>query len=138
MFILLITTGLATILIAAPWYLFVRGHAPSVTVFLPLNLTTFLANLDRLPVIAQYQIANLLNPLWHFFWLFMLLALGYRLVRRQKVSFLWGVVLLYGNLTSLIFVFSDYPPFSQHILTSAYRLLAHLVVLPLLAEHKAD
>ena len=68
----------------------------------------------------------------------MLLALGYRLVRRQKVSFLWGVVLLYGGLTSLIFVFSDYPPFSQHILTSAYRLLAHLVALPLLAEHKAD
>ena len=62
----------AALLLAGPWLLFAWYHAVASRTFLPPTPAIFFEHLERLPVIAAYQVRNLASAGWNFVWPFAL------------------------------------------------------------------
>jgi hypothetical protein len=138
---------LAALLIGGPWWLVVSVNGVANTDFLPISLSTFVSNLDRLPVIARMMMVDLLDASWNLVWMAAAL-LGIRVVWQRlsvkrlrldttevattAIDVLPFVAVAYLVLMGLSFVFSAYVPYQQHIATSALRLMAHIAPLTMI------
>jgi hypothetical protein len=100
--------------------------------FMSVTLSTFLSNLGLLRVIARLERPMLLSVDWSYVWpLSALFALG-NLRRRRAADVLIITPLVYLGVMSLGYIFSDFVPYEQHVLSSAGRLIAHVIPLPVL------
>jgi hypothetical protein len=129
--------GLAAVIFGGPWWLFAGREAALVSAFMPLTGDNLLANIDRLPVILQLVAQELLNPRTGFLWLLVPLAFllkltrSGRIVKRPSILFLLVPVLYLGTM-SIPYLFSNFVPYQQHILSSFFRINAHILLLLLL------
>jgi hypothetical protein len=93
--------------------------------------------MDRIPDILLVVVRELLNPRTGFVWP---LALFVFLVRRpewvrivRRPSFLLLLIPpVYAGLMSIPYLFSDFVPYQQHVLSSFFRINAHVLLLLLL------
>lgn len=125
----------AALALSGPWWAFVAANRIPNVAFLPINWATFQANAGRLPVIARYELQSLLSVNWAFVWpVVAALALpATRGRQRWRVSFFLPLAgLLYLVTMGLGYVFSDFVPYQQHILSSIDRILAHVLPLAML------
>jgi hypothetical protein len=122
------------LLLAGPWYAFVTLNGVSNTDFMPLTLQTFVEQFNRLPSIVWHELLIGLEPVWNFIWLLTgaLLLYRARTLSAYPSTLLPVSALLYIMLFSAAYLFSAYVPFQQHVLTSAYRLLAQVAPLCIL------
>jgi hypothetical protein len=122
--------ALGAVLFASPWWTLIAANHVVNAGFMPLTMPNFLANLDRLPTIAQLERDTLLNFGWSFIWPLALLCgvLTWRHARRS-IELLPATAVLYILMTSVMYIFSAYVPYEQHILSSVDRLVAHVVPL---------
>jgi len=132
---------LAAVCLSGPWWMFVRWNGIANVDFLPLTMATFQANLGRAPRIAQIELASLLSADWGFAWPIAALVglVGRRSVprmpgsaARRAADLLPTTALLYLGLMSPTYIFSAFVPYEGHVLSSAYRLIAHVAPLPVL------
>lgn len=144
----------AAAVLAGPWLLFTAANGISNDAFLPLTPATLLANIGRLPVIAYYELKNLLHPRWLFLWPLLLLTLLtpltplYSSLLTPHVSrftlhapssplpaphfTLLITPLLYITIMSFLYLFSAFVPYQQHIVSSDFRLVAQVLPLAVL------
>ena len=121
--------------VAGPWAWFAAQNSVTADTFLPLTPITFFNNLGRLPVIAGRISLYLLASRTNYLWLIALLLVfwqwrtGNRL--RRASSLLPLTAALYLGSMALAYTFSDFVPYQQHVVSSAWRLVSH--VTPLLA-----
>ncbi|HEX8597067.1 MAG TPA: hypothetical protein VF952_00950 [Chloroflexia bacterium] len=122
--------GVGAVLFAGPWWTLIAANRVVNASFMPLTAPNFLANLDRLPTIAQLERDSLLNFGWSFIWPLALLCglLTWRHARRS-IEILPATAVLYILMTWVMYIFSTYVPYEQHILSSIDRLVAHVVPL---------
>ncbi|HYP20125.1 MAG TPA: glycosyltransferase family 39 protein, partial [Chloroflexia bacterium] len=126
--------ALGAALIAGPWWAFSALNGIINKSFLPITLDTFQANIGRLPTIAQLEQNSLLNAWWSYIWplagIVAVLTLFARKRRHTPAgNLLLVTALLYIPLAGLIYVFSDFVPYEQHVLSSIDRVLAPLAPL---------
>ncbi|HYP39166.1 MAG TPA: glycosyltransferase family 39 protein [Chloroflexia bacterium] len=125
---------LGAALFAGPWWAFTALNGIVNRSFLPITPDTFQANIGRLPTIAQFELNSLLNGWWSYIWplagivaIFVLFVRKHPGPRTEKM--LLATALLYIPLAGLIYVFSDFVPYEQHVLSSIDRVLAPIAPL---------
>ena len=125
--------ALSAALISGPWWALISLNHVVNAAFMPLTLTNFLGNLDRLPTIAMLERNSLLNSGWNLIWPMSLLVglLTWRQARRS-MELLPAVAVLYILMTGIMYIFSDFVPYDQHIVSSVNRLAVHVVPLVVL------
>jgi hypothetical protein len=133
-------------LIAGPWWWLMLHQGPVNVDFLPVSAGEFLVNSHRLPSIALRIIQIVLDPGWALLWpVFAAAVLAFgakarfasqtsQARGRAPAATLWlpSTIVLYLTLLGLAYVFSDYQPFEQHVLSSFYRLVAQVAPLTVL------
>jgi hypothetical protein len=129
--------GLAASIFGGPWRLFAAREAALVSVFLPLTVDNLLAQLDRIPTILWLVAKELVNPRTGFVWLLVPAVLLVRRpefgsIIRRPATLLLLVPILYVGIMGIPYLFSDFVPYDQHILSSFFRINAHVVLLLLL------
>jgi hypothetical protein len=132
----------AGVILSGPWYLSMRNQSISNSNFLPITLTTLQENAARLPTIGRMTLVNLLSLRWGFVWPVAVLVAGmYRFHPRsfapagastEAANLLPLTAILYLSIMALTYLFSAFVPFEQHILSSFYRLAAHVLPLSVL------
>jgi hypothetical protein len=124
---------LGAVLISGPWWALISLNHVVNAAFMPITLSNFLGNLDRLPTIAMLERNSLLNPGWNLIWPMSLVAglLTWRNARRST-ELLPVAALLYILMTGVMYIFSDFVPYDQHIISSVNRLGVHVVPLVVL------
>jgi hypothetical protein len=121
----------AAIILSGPWWVFVASHGVHNAAFIAITPSNFITNLPRLPHIVRWELPALLNADWSFiFPLGAFVALYTLRVRRQAIDLLPVVTFAYLTMMSFGYIFSDFVPYQQHVVSSIDRLLLH--VLPLL------
>jgi hypothetical protein len=132
---------LGACILSGPWYGFVAWNGIANTDFLPITIATLRANIDRLPKIMSIVLASLFGSDWGFVWPIASLTglLAWRgkahapeLAARRAATLLPVLAVLYLALIGPMFVFSAFVPYEGHVLSSAYRLIAHVAPLPVL------
>lgn len=129
--------SLSAVLFGAPWRLFAGREAVLVSVFMPVTVDNLLANINRLPVIILLAGKELVNPQTGFVWVIVSVILLVRLselrraARRPKTLLLF-VPVFYLGIMCIPYIFSDFVPYQQHILSSFFRIDAHVLLLLLL------
>jgi hypothetical protein len=134
---------LAAALLATPWYFFLAWQGVPNSDFLSLTLATAGENLGRLPIISRMALATLLSGWWNFIWPLAAVVAAFGFSRRASelndeagalriINILPLSALLYLAVMGLTYLFSAYVPYEQHIVTSFYRLVAHVAPLPVL------
>jgi hypothetical protein len=125
---------LGAALLAGPWWAFTALNGIVNRSFLPITPDTFQANTGRLPTIAQLELNSLLNGWWSYIWplaalvaVLTLFAGKHSPAARDKLLLM--TAMLYVPLAGLIYVFSDFVPYEQHVLSSIDRLLAPIAPL---------
>ncbi|HKP54979.1 MAG TPA: glycosyltransferase family 39 protein [Chloroflexia bacterium] len=123
--------GLGAALIAGPWLAFTVLNGTVNSAFLPVTLDTFRANIGRVPTIAQLELNSLLNGWWSYIWpLAGIVALAALFAGKRPGLHADKLIplaaLLYIPLAGLAYVFSDFVPYEQHVLSSIDRLLVPL------------
>jgi hypothetical protein len=125
----MVAMAAAAIVLAGPWWYFAERAAISSPGFQPVSLELLWANRDRLPVILGLLGQTLLGGRFNLAWpLAAFMALSLLLARRPLPApaiRAWMPPLVafgYLALAALVYVFSDYVPLQQHVLSSAYRL----------------
>lgn len=123
--------ALASGLVAVSWTLWLAAQGTTNTDFLPLTLTSLMQNLYRVPTILFYFAQNLVSTHWTLIWISAFLLLLLRLVRRSDTAFDLYLVaaVLYLGAMSMTYLFSDYAPYTAHLASSGYRLIAHVTPL---------
>jgi 4-amino-4-deoxy-L-arabinose transferase-like glycosyltransferase len=126
--------GLGAALIAGPWWAFTALNNIVNKSFLHITLDTFQANIGRLPTIAQLEQNSLLNASWSYIWplagiVAVLTLFGRKRRHPPAGTLLLVTALLYIPLAGLIYVFSDFVPYEQHVLSSIDRVLAPIAPL---------
>ena len=127
--------------IAGPWWLLAVQSGPISPDFLPFTLGNFVANAGRLPTIAAFAAANLSDPSWVYLWplavgLLVVVAAG-RLTERlgrssrarpavSRTALLLTTAVTYLAAMAASYVFSDFVPYEQHLLTSFFRLATQI------------
>jgi hypothetical protein len=129
--------GLAASIFGGPWRLFAAREAALVYVFLPLTVDNLLAQLDRIPTILWLVAKELVNPRTGFVWLlvpavFFVRWSQFGRIIRRPATLLLLVPILYVGIMGIPYLFSDFVPYDQHILSSFFRINAHVVLLLLL------
>lgn len=123
----------AALVCAGPWYLFMAFSGVRNVAFAPFTLDTLQANLDRVPRIVWLELLRLLSADWNLLWLLApLVSLAARGTHRQAADLLPVAALLYFGVMSSTYVFSDFVPYQQHVVSSVDRLLAHVAPLTVL------
>jgi hypothetical protein len=132
---------LAAAVLSGPWLGFLAWKGVANTDYLPLSMATLQANIGRLPKIAGMELASLVSADWGYVWPVAALVglfewraaargLGARAWRTARL--LPATALLYLGWIGLPYVFSAFVPYEGHVASSAYRLIAHVVPLPVL------
>jgi hypothetical protein len=128
----------SALVLAGPWWFYAAWQHSAAPDFLPVRLATLAQNAGRLPAIAGLALSNLAGADWSFLWpLAGLLGLS-RLARgtiedaRPPDAVLPLAAAFYLAAMAVAFVFSDYTPYQQHVLTSWHRLAAHVAPLVVL------
>ena len=123
----------AAVIIAGPWYAFVAWKGVVDPAFMPVNFTTLMSNASRFWFIAIAELKSLSSPNWGFVWpLGLLFGLSSRLARTGATNLLSVTSLFYLSLIALVYLFSAYEPYQQHVISSIDRVIAPVVQFPVL------
>lgn len=125
----------APAIVAGPWAWLQHGSGVPDLDFSPVTLGTLSANVSRLPIIVRLLARELVLPgHWGLLWpaFAMTLVLSTRRLRDVSEQFLLGAVLIPMGLYTLVFVFSAWPVFTDHVRTALPRLLISLAPVALL------
>ncbi|MGA7730240.1 MAG: hypothetical protein WCD37_03095, partial [Chloroflexia bacterium] len=126
------------VVLVGPWWMFVAQQGIANPAFGPITLDTLRANIGRRETIWEIGWASLTGPGLGYVWPLMAVAgpVLWVLRRRQRglraAAFLPLSALLFSFVMGFSFVFSDFVPYEEHMRSSIDRLLAEVVVLPLL------
>jgi hypothetical protein len=122
----ILTFALTVLVVSAAWPLFLALHGTQRFTYLPFNLATLLANVDRVPAIFSALFGRLANPYWNFVWLLVGLALLFRRDKLLAAPAGWLIlpVTAYILGVAAIYIFSRFDPYLAHLNNSAERLLA--------------
>ena len=126
---------LGALVLAAPWWLFMALKGIVNPAFSPITLSTLSQNAGRWPTIAGMELSSLLSPIFSYVWPLAVVAgpLLWLANRRRgglrPAAFLPIAALLYLLLTGFTYIFSDFVPYEQHVISSVDRLLAEVVPL---------
>jgi hypothetical protein len=121
----------ALVIFAWRFYLW-KAHYAASSDFLAVNFASFSNNVHRLgPILRAFlsEFANLTT--WSLFWLLVAIG-GIYFVRRYRdirSAVLLIAVLAPIGVYALIYVFSNWPDYQEHILFSVSRLLMHVASL---------
>ena len=108
--------------LAGPWALFVALRGLPDVVYLPFVPATLVGNIARVPVVARLALSALTDLPWSGLWLLApLCALAARR-RARRDALLPATALLYLLLVGASYVWSDYVPYQQHVVSSIGRL----------------
>ncbi len=124
--------AIAAFFLSGGWWAFVLLRGIQNTDFQPLTMATFTMNLGRLPVIARWVLPSLLSANSSFVWLLATIVGISALRARRRVDsadLLFITAFVYLGLISFGYVFSNFAPYQQHIVSSIDRLLAHVTPL---------
>jgi hypothetical protein len=119
----------SALVLAGPWWLLMAREGVASVDIGPVTLQALQANVGRLPVIRYYEGLRLLAPEWLLAWLMVLVLV---LSGRAKLAgrmVLPGTALLYLAAMSFAYVFSDFVPYQQHVVSSIDRLAVHVAPL---------
>ncbi len=129
---------IAALVLAGPWWYFASQRAIASGNFLPVSLVNLLSNVGRLPTIGRLMTTQLIQPEFGYVWP-LALIIGLAIIFLRTRIGLSGTVLIlpvtafmYLCLMGLTYVYSDYVPYQQHVLTSFFRLggqVAPLIVI---------
>ena len=118
------------LLIICGWRFYLAAmHAPQSADFLPMNLETFSSHLDRIPPLFSALWAEFHNlPTWSLFWLVVAVGVAYLLgqMRKPGIPVLLTALFVPIVLYLLIYVFSSWPNYLEHVGLSISRLLLHV------------
>ncbi len=129
----------ATLALPAPWLLFTFTVHPLGHDFLPVTPGVFLMHLDRLPTILSFFLLQMLAfANWSVLWLSLaaLLVVSHRRLTADA-RIVAAIVMLHLLLYALVFVFSDWQPYIDHLRTSLDRLFVGVVPAAVLAVVEA-
>jgi len=104
-------------------------HAPQAADFLPMNLETFSSHLDRIPPLFSALLAEFHNlHTWSLFWFVVAVGVAYLLgqMRNPGAPVLLTALFVPIVLYLLIYVFSSYANYLDHVGLSISRLLLHV------------
>jgi hypothetical protein len=124
----------ATAVFAGGWWLTLANGGIASDVFLPVAVATLADGLVRLPRIAWLAGASLLTPSWSFFWIALPaagIATAHGAHRRTDDALVISAV-VYLALMSAAFIFSNYTPYGQHVVSSFPRLAVQVTPVALL------
>jgi hypothetical protein len=125
--------ALAGMAIAGPWYALAWNYGVHNPAFQPVSLESFLAGVDRLPSIATRALLSVAGNAWNYVWFTASMVAGLRLRRRTSAEDLLPLsAVLYIVVMAFSYVFSAVVPYQQHVLASIDRVIAHVVLLPLI------
>ena len=118
------------LLIICGWHFYLSSmHALQPADFLPVNLETFGSHLYRIPPLLSAFLAEFYNhPTWSLFWFVVAIDLAYLLHRMgdPRVLVLLVALIVPIFLYLLIYVFSSWPSYLDHVGLSISRLLMHV------------
>jgi hypothetical protein len=125
----------AVLVLSGPWYAWVARHGLKGPQFAPVSVALLIANLGRVPSIGWHAMTTLLNRSGGWVWP---AACIFAVVSRpvgaaahpSAILLLTGA--LYAATMASVYLFSEYAPYQQHIVSSYPRLMAHVAALPLL------
>lgn len=108
-----------------PWWLAVAHGGVPDRDFVPLTVTWVLDHADRVPVLMEMLVAQLaLVPMWGIAWI--LIGAGVVLrppVRSAGRRFLLAAVLAHTIVLTLIYTFSSWTPYTDHVNASIMRVM---------------
>jgi hypothetical protein len=118
------------LLIVCGWNFYLTTmHAVQAADFLPVNLETLGTNLYRIPPLLSAFLAEFYNlPTWSLFWLVVAVGVAYllRRMRDPRVLVLLAALIVPIFFYLLIYVFSSWPSYLDHVGLSISRLLMHV------------
>jgi hypothetical protein len=118
------------LLIICGWRFYLSTmHAPQGSDFLPVNLETFSSHLYRIfPLLSAFVAEFHDLPTWSLFWFVVAVGIGYllRRMRDPRVLVLLAALIVPIALYLLIYVFSSWPNYLDHVGLSISRLLLHV------------
>lgn len=117
-------------LLSGAWWLWVVREQVHNVAFAPLTLTTLIANLPRLPNILRLELLSVFRPEWVLLLPLIVLALGLygRMLTGMQLSLPLAAFVYLGAMT-IGYVFSDFVPYQQHVVSSIDRVLVHVIPL---------
>ncbi|MBI1800619.1 MAG: glycosyltransferase family 39 protein [Chloroflexi bacterium] len=125
--------ALGAVALSGPWWAFISTQGIANTDFLPLSWSAGQANAGRIFFVIWTELQSMMSGDWNFVWpLTALLAVALVAMKvpvEPAARLLPLAALIYLALMSLTYVFSAYVPYQQHVLTSSYRLMAHVAPL---------
>jgi hypothetical protein len=121
---------LGVLAIPLPWLAFMAIVHPAATDFLPFTPSVLVTHVDRVPTILHY--AGEQAVMWQNWGLFWPVLLGV-LVLWRRPSPLHGVLALQLGAVLVPYIFSDWYPWTDHVVYSLDRLVAHLAPLAVVA-----
>jgi hypothetical protein len=118
------------LLIICGWRFYLRAmHAPTAADFLPVNLATFGSHLDRVLPLLSALLTEFHNlPTWSLFWFVLAVGVAYLLGQMRNPATLVLLIALFVPIVLylLIYVFSSWPNYLEHVGLSMSRLLLHV------------
>jgi hypothetical protein len=118
------------LLIICGWHFYLNTmHALRPADFLPVNLETLSSHLYRIPPLLSAFLAEFYNlPTWSLFWFVVAIGVAYLLHRMgdPRVLVLLAALIVPIFLYLLIYVFSSWPSYLDHVGLSISRLLMHV------------
>ena len=126
--------GAATIVLVGGWWATLAEAGVADDVFLPVSMATLADTVDRLPRIIWLAGTSLLALSWSLFWVTLpvLAIVTSRWAHRRTDDVLVVSALLYLALMTGVYLFSDYAPYGQHVVSSFPRLALHVTPAALL------
>jgi hypothetical protein len=118
------------LLIICGWHFYLNTmHALRPADFLPVNLETLGSHLYRIPPLLSTFLAEFYNlPTWSLFWFVVAVGVVYllRRMRDPRVLVLLAALIVPIFFYLLIYVFSSWPSYLDHVGLSISRLLMHV------------
>jgi hypothetical protein len=131
--------GLATVALPLPWLIFTLTVRPVGSDFLPITVSVFVANVNRLPqTFLLFLQETVIIARWSLFWVIVAAAVALT-VRRLSLRGRALLALLLAQLAMYLgsYVFSDWVPYTLHVDSSLNRLMIQAVPLALLVMVEA-
>ena len=118
------------LLIICGWRFYLNTmHALQAADFMPVNLETFDTHLNRILPLLSALLAEFYNlPTWSLFWFVVAVGVAYllRQLRDPRVLVLLTALIVPIFFYLLIYVFSNWPNYLDHVGLSISRLLMHV------------
>src|SRR5881227_2279268 len=118
------------LLVICGWHIYLSTmHALRPADFLPVNLETLGSHLYRIPPLLSAFLAEFYNlPTWSLFWFVVAIGVAHlsRRMGNPRVLVLLAALIVPIFLYLLIYVFSSWPSYLDHVGLSISRLLMHV------------